>query len=319
VAQHRLIASHELLARSLHSLAPTTFFERLFDVAMGVNRWEGFNRDLRADARIRDNLQVCAFDEVIDCCHHWVRTCDDFSAEQAFSFRLLDLTRYSRYWFIPVLFHIRFSPNETTSIKFINQLTRLLTAYSIIYGKVVNAAHSFMHQLMADMFGQDSKSAHEVVESITSRTQELAGSLRSCLLNDNLAGIPKAKGLVFRIAIAVDAPEGITDETVKLSFEEPMDIEHIYAARPNANEVAANTPALWVEELNKLGNLILLESGINRSIKNKSYSEKRMAYKTSRLPAVAHLAEQNTEWTPTDAERRRTALANRIADYLLMQ
>lgn len=308
VAQHRLIASHEHLNRALHSLAPTTFFDRLFDVALGVNRWDGFNRDIRASSSIRNDLQVSVFEEVIGQCHQWVCTCDAFSPEQSFSFRLLNLTRYSRYWFIPALFHIKFSPDRTTSTKFISQLTRLLATYSIIYGKVVNAAHSFMHQLMEDMFGRHPKSADEIIEATSSKTQGLGNSLRSCLLNDNLAWIPKAKGLVFRIAIAIDAPHGLSNEIVKLAFEEPMDTEHIYAATPNANEVAADTPALWGEELNKLGNLILLESGINRSIKNMSYAEKQLAYKKSKLPAVAELADHYPEWTPADAECRRRHL-----------
>jgi hypothetical protein len=317
VAQHRLIASHKLLSRGLHSLAPTTFFDRLFDVGLGVNRWDGFSRDIRTSGAIREDLQVSVFRRIIDQCQQWVRTCDGFTPEQSFSFRLMDLTRYSRYWFVPALFHIRFSPDRPTSTKFICQLARLLTTYSIIFGKVVNAAHSFMHQIMEDMLGQSPKTFDEIIAAIADHTKQLGGRLRSSLLNDNLAWIPKSKSLVFRIAIAIDAPDALRREDVERAFDQPMDIEHIYAATPNADEVAANTPALWSEELNKLGNLILLESGINRSIKNKSYVDKRLAYEESDIPAVAELAEKHEEWTPADAAERRKQLAEKITNYLL--
>lgn len=316
VAQHRLIAKHGLNS-SLHSLAPTTFFDRLFDVALGVNIWGDYNREICMGVRMRDDLQVTVFSDVINQCKSWAVICDGFSPDQSFSFKLLDLTRYSRYWFVPAIFHMTYSPDKVTSTKFICQLARLLTSYSVIYGKVVNEAHSFMYQLMDDMLGKQPKPPEHIIASICARSQRLGSDLNSCLLNNNLAWIPKAKALVFRIAIAIDASSNLSHKTVGYAFEHPMDIEHIYAATPNAKEVASNTSTQWEGELNRLGNLILLEYSINRSIKNKSYIEKRVAYLKSDLPAVKHLAENHIEWTPADAAQRREQLANRITAYLL--
>jgi len=62
-----------------------------------------------------------------------------------------------------------------------------------------------------------------------------------------------------------------------------FEIEHIFPRNPNDDALAEFGPYEDMEITEKLGNLVLIEESINRSLGNKPYSEKRKIYPKSKL------------------------------------
>ena len=71
----------------------------------------------------------------------------------------------------------------------------------------------------------------------------------------------------------------------------------------------------WKEELNRLGNLVLLESNLNRSINNK-HNKKEECYRQSVYKTVQALAHCVSSWNKEAAENRRRELTDKMAAYI---
>lgn len=57
-----------------------------------------------------------------------------------------------------------------------------------------------------------------------------------------------------------------------------FDVEHIEAANYEDINLRNQRYAMWKDEINCLGNLVVLERSINRSIQNISFNEKKKVY-----------------------------------------
>lgn len=96
-------------------------------------------------------------------------------------------------------------------------------------------------------------------------------------------------------------------------FETPFDIEHIqcYTDKENRDEKWSE----WGAELNRIGNLVLLEQSINRSIGN-DYSRKSDEYAKSKFCSVQQLKDSVTNWNKEDAEKRRREITEQFIEFL---
>ena len=72
----------------------------------------------------------------------------------------------------------------------------------------------------------------------------------------------------------------------------------------------------WGAELNGLGNLVLLESTINRSISNRA-ERKSEAYRKSKFVSVQELADYVESWTKDAAIARREQNTESIKKFIL--
>lgn len=59
----------------------------------------------------------------------------------------------------------------------------------------------------------------------------------------------------------------------------------------------------------RLANMVLLESGKNKDLGNKPYSDKRPVIATSNIQLTKNLANENDEWTPARLDKRQKQLA----------
>lgn len=120
----------------------------------------------------------------------------------------------------------------------------------------------------------------------------------------------KWKNLVCRLVEYLQSGRRQTEE---LLFDKPIDIEHIqcYTDKEDPIEIWET----WKNELNKMGNLVILESNLNRSIGN-DHSKKKEAYSGSSFCSVKALVEQVDNWKLSDAQARRQRLQIDLWEYL---
>ncbi len=119
---------------------------------------------------------------------------------------------------------------------------------------------------------------------------------------------PTSKILICRITEYFRIKPKTTKKVRDLLFSKKYDIEHIHA---NGDKTKKFPEVLQ----NSIGNLTMLEYDINRSIKDKVFSEKKKSYKGSDFPTIQDLATLK-DWTVEDAEKRREEVVNNIYNYL---
>lgn len=86
-------------------------------------------------------------------------------------------------------------------------------------------------------------------------------------------------------------------------------IEHVLPQSPQAGWDAFSDRDLD-NFVYRLGNMVMLEAGKNKTIANLAYAEKRPVLAQSALLLTRQLAEENAEWTPERIEARQQKLAN---------
>ena len=86
------------------------------------------------------------------------------------------------------------------------------------------------------------------------------------------------------------------------------EIEHIFPLNPCAEAAEEFGIISDPEIIDKLGNLVLVEGGINSSLQNRAYSQKRAVYRESRLLLTRALAERPRVGENTQIDRAVSAI-----------
>lgn len=93
---------------------------------------------------------------------------------------------------------------------------------------------------------------------------------------------------------------------------DPATIEHVLPENPTESWESLFPHERWDTYINRIGNLVLLESNRNREVGNKGYPEKLRAYSDSAYATARSLLPQAPEqWTPELLEARQRRLAER--------
>ncbi|MBS1519869.1 MAG: HNH endonuclease [Bacteroidetes bacterium] len=104
----------------------------------------------------------------------------------------------------------------------------------------------------------------------------------------------KTKTLICRMSAMLDenyisnSAELETAVTQRL-FGDVFDVEHIQSYQDKNVAEREAILAAWGGEINAIGNLVAIESSINRSMRNDEYADKRLAYQSSLFPSVAKI------------------------------
>ncbi len=323
LAQQIIITDYGL-SIELRSLAGTTFFERLFDVIMGIQPWDNFQK-VKCE---RVELPLEFIEELIDVSFSWEDTIPKLRPEPYAMSWFIWWSRYGRYHYLIRYFLHRFREHSRDSAdfrieleQFIIELSKLLLVQSLCFKKVTKEGRQRVREIMA-LLSKD-KTDTMPADVITHLAQERAAqstTIRGHLLADRFADIAKAKNIVCRLDAMLHELEFDTESESleKLLFEGPIDIEHIESHNHKDHNKRARIHETWGDELHQLGNLIILETNLNRSILNDDYATvKRDRYSTkSRFRVVRHFATSNPGWTRELASARRVSLADKLTDYL---
>lgn len=312
--QYEIIAKYEL-SRSLHELNSTRFFDRLFDVIFGLADWPNFRKDKSIELSIEE------IDSIIESRFEWEQISNpDLKVMVAHYF--LRLSRYSKYWVLSVLFYHHFKNQDESNknlFQFTILLSKLFLIYSIRFQKGINEIHRLSHELSVEII---SKKMDDVFEKLENRieTNKENEHLKN-LIMFNLTDNQRRKDIVCRIAAILYEDEcqdskSLNDTVQKLfnSKKHPVDIEHIQSYNDENVIERDEIKKKWGIELNGLGNLVVLERKINRSISNKKL-KKEEGYEKSKYGIIKHIKNEISIWTIDCATRRREEQFGKIHNY----
>ena len=314
--QFVLISKYDL-PNDLCNLGHDTFFERLFDTILNVYKWPGFSK-------VNDPNFELSLDEIIEIIklrYEWHKRDFETKAEDICVLHLIGWSRYSKYWILLLVFLYKYKDDSDKYVKlqtFSIQLNKLYSIYSIRYWRRVNRLfNTFSPQLLKNI---SSQSFNELIEFINQQIKEENNEIEiTNILKGEITGNNVVKNIICRTSAMLDEDYKTFDsnaigELKEKLFGNRIDIEHISSY---SNEDVLNREQIqkeWGHKLNTIGNLVVLEEKINRSIQNKS-KKKPDAYKSSSYLTVRKLANYVDNWTLKNCEERMTSEIEKMIIY----
>ena len=308
-----LIAKYDL-PDALFQFGWETFYDRLFDTLLGIKTWEHFSKVHEVDTF---DIKLDEIKDVIRIRFEW-ESSTYVSAENMFAFSMIEKSRYSRYWKITYQFLYVYKDDSDRYNKLSTLLTllnKLFFVYSIIYAKSVYEMHSFMYKILKSVINNSfEEMIAELKTKLSSSDKKWIQNSIGGYITDNA----KKKNLICLTSAYLDEIEKSNEiEVIKqLLFETSYDIEHIHANGDITHEIDDDLQ-------NSIGNLVLLESEINRSIKDAPFlksvihnKNKKEEFKKSKYQSVQIISEKE-KWQEEEIEERRANETNRILEYIL--
>jgi len=309
IYQDYLIARFELPV-VLFDFAVDTFYERLFDALLYINQWEHFKN-------IKEKKVELKLEELTDIInmryeYKW-ENIEEISPESMYA--LNSISRRSRYWrYWNVIYLLLFVQRNMSEIERIDNCQKLLISlnklffiYSIGYDKAINDIHTVIKNLKKRIVS----APFDYLSIIETRLNSKNKSWTNDILNKNIAYNAKKKNHICLLSAYLDEIQyGISMKDLKRKlFETWFDIEHI---RANADDT------IQVDEddlQNGIGNLVMLEAEINRSIQDKSFEDKRKEYKKSIYSSIQDIRIKE-KWTIDEIIKRKNKEITKILNYL---
>lgn len=317
--QHLLVTRHQM-PKVLHDFSASVFFERYFDTVLRVNTWLNFATD--KCKQIEVSLEE--LNRLIDVRFEWERQIPALGVEARALLEFIWWSRYGKYHYLIVLFRYRFESEQALTERFVIQLSKLLILFSIRYRRAVIELHGIMHDLQEKLFGSAPVvSADEVIAFLNEATVARRGEIETTLTEEPIADNVKAKGVTCRLSALrdeIEAGDRTAEEMRWLIFEKEIDIEHIESVNHKNESERVKIHAQWQGELHRIGNLIVLERSLNRSISNEDYkSVKLPAYSSkSAFQSVQKHAKNYPDWNLVACKARKNDEVRRLVDYLCM-
>ncbi len=317
--QYILIAKYGL-PTTLYSYSTDTFFERLFDTIFNINKWEHFKNNVENIVE----LSIKEIERIIEVRYEWENS-EYLTAEDACAIHFIWLSRYGRYWALIFVFLYKFKGEKDywdNMRLFTKQLSKLYVIYSIRFAKAINEIHTFTYSLIKDIIN---KSFEEVMRTLNEKIGKLEnhkgwGDFENALGGD-IVDNSKVKNIICRLsAMLEETYEAIDkDSTNKISnqlFGSPIDIEHIQSYHDIDEKKRNSIWEQWGSDINSIGNLMVLESSINKSISNREYAHKITRYPESQYIICKKQVTDYSKWTVEDCRERKESEIKKILKYL---
>ena len=309
-----LIAKYNL-PDTLFQFGWETFYDRLFDTILGVKEWEHFSP-------VFENKVDILLDEIRDVVNvrfEW-ESSKYVSTENMFALNLIWRSRYGRYWRNVYLFlykHREVEDKYTKLSELLIVVNKLFFIFSIIYAKSVYEMHSFMFSVQRSIINNKVEEVMNSVKEKLVSTEKSHKKLIESVLGGYITDNAKKKNLICYMSAYLDEKKlsnNIQELRNKL-FDTRFDIEHVHATADTTIIVDDNMQ-------NSIGNLVMLEEEINRSIQdapflksNKSKKNKKEEFLKSKYVSVRRIAEKE-KWDNEDIQQRNREETNKIIQYL---
>ena len=307
IYQRFLVVEHDM-PRELYDVSMTRFFDRLFETILGTRKWEEFAKyhaiqlDLADLERIVESLKTWSWEYITN---EKLRIIHRF---------IIQDTRYGNVWNYTILALCRGAIKKEEMVDFHESLFKLLVSPSLYAAKKLSAAISVLVGILKSLDSSVNgvQKLHSIIDKggLIWNTKQQAEDAFGEVCQKELTAKTKWKNLVCRL---VEYLQSGRKQTEEMLFNKPIDIEHIqcYTDKEDPIEIWET----WKDELNKMGNLVILESNLNRSIGN-NHSKKKEAYSQSSFYSVKQLVEKVDNWKLSDAVARREELHERLWNYL---
>jgi hypothetical protein len=300
-----LIAKYNL-PNALYQMGTDRFFECLFDVLLNVQEHKEIKNTNGLVLSLED------INDVIESCVLWKSHIFVTSAE-LISKLLINKSRYGRYSSFAYQIMLATKGNEVSDRisavnRILDKLSRVFFCYSILYSKQINEIHSFMNKANDLIINEGLNATMALIDG-------KLNSINQSLINNSLGGEIAHNRIWKDLICCLSAFLEETEVEVKISLDEleeklsrNYDIEHIHAT---ADEKVDFEKPLQ----NGIGNLMLLEYDINRSIGSKPFEDKAKSYKNSKYATAKKISKFN-KWDKQDAQNRREEEVGKIMKYL---
>lgn len=315
IYKYYLISKYKLNT-ALYSMSTDTFYDELFDTLLNVQ----IHKDMTG---VKNNNIVLSLEDlrrIINVARLW-NSSDFRNADEYISYTLIERSRYSRYANIAYLILLSNEDlqdeNERLSQVYecLGKLSKLFFCYSVKYAKAISEIHSFMHNVYRTVINYK-ESREKLLSDIQEKVNENKDGFSKCL------GQPIAHNRIWKNTICIlsdyfdELNDGTPLDVLQKLYSSDFDIEHIHA---NANKDEGND--INEELQNSIGNLMLLEYDINRSIGRLPFNEKKersdggICYKDSNYATVKRIRNYSS-WGLPEVEQRRNKEIERISDFL---
>jgi hypothetical protein len=313
-----LVAKYDL-PKTLYFYETNRFFEELFDTISNTNRWDNF-KSIKEKGL---TLSLNELEQIIQSRFQWHLIYKNVpTAEDACSWHFIWWSRYSRYHILAYLFTYKFNSEEGFTSKlflFKKQLSKLFIIYSIRFQKLKSEIYySFMYEVLNAMMNKSSSELLQLINSKIGKVEDHKGWYDiEDILNGDITYNAKLKNIVCRMSAMLE--ENYTSSDIKICsnlFQSPIDIEHIQSYHDIDGNKREGVWNQWGDDINSIGNLMVLESTINKSINNREYSYKIKRYPESEYAIVHNQVKNYSVWTIEQCTERKTIEANKILNYL---
>ena len=314
--------NEENYKRELFRMSNPRFYDFLFKSLLnkvGNKKFDNFKKDC---IKYKELIEIFDTYKLIS---DRVLKLKDINAETYFNYKMLKAyTRYSwMYNFLPVLYLWKFKDLKKEFDEFMANIVNLFEIYSIANLQVINSVKNFVEDeiivKISNSRSNDTNDANNINRTIINKIAELKKNeaWKIDVINERLDGRIAENRTIANIAcliLAKKAEDEINQEKVKLIkryqqlFYRKFDIEHIYAKQNKEKELSEQEK----ENLDKLGNLMILEYSINRNIKNKPVEKKIEEYKKSKFAIV----KKELKLYRKSFEKRQREKVNVVKKYL---
>jgi uncharacterized protein with ParB-like and HNH nuclease domain len=309
--QYFLIAHHKF-PKVLYKYSVEKFYDNLFDAMQGRNI-EHFT-----EAKNSKIIELSEIDEFIDIQYKWD---DHISKEQniqkVFNLKIISKTRYSQYRNLAYLMLFIFKDQFDKVDELFEKLSRLFIMYSLVYAKAINEVHTLIYDIrqwiVVGNIEQITKAIEEKINLFKTQQDLVIKKLEEPIA---ILPTPVNKNLLCWIVEYFNCNNSHSGEDLVRLFNIKYDIEHIHAT---ANEQECQ--GIDKNLQNSIGNLMLLEYDINRSIQddtfeNKKDKTKKKNYTQSDFRTV-NLICSCDKWDKQQIEKRKEDLVSKLYEYLV--
>lgn len=324
IYQFYLIGKYKL-PTVLYNYGVNTFFDRLFETLFNINKWEHFKNNVENG---KVTLSLNEIDEIIDIRYDWEvkwRSNEYGSAKNKNLLHLWWWSRYGRYWILKFVFlfvHKDESDKYDKLYEFSEKLIKLHLLYSVVYQKSVNAIKGQFTNKLIDLLVNSNYS--DLLDHIEKKlSSESGGELKrfSDIINGDILFSAKVKNILCRLSALLEEnymttePDEIWSITEKL-FHTKIDIEHIQSYNDENTEEREKIKNSWGKELNSIGNLVVLEQSLNRSILNHE-NKKIDNYRKSKFKIVnRELTKHYLGWNLEKSLKRKSYETSKIIEFI---
>jgi uncharacterized protein with ParB-like and HNH nuclease domain len=320
IYQNIIIAKYKL-PRVLYTFGTDTFFEQLFDTILKTNIWDHFKNNVK-----KIDLSLKELEKIIDIRYEWqnssYKTVEDACADS-----LISYSRYSRYSILIFIFLYSFKEENDhfhNLMIFLHKICKLYVIYTIRFQKAINEIHTFTYDLIDKILsGNYDRVMNLIIKKIGTLEDHKGGNDIEEILNGNIVYNKKLKDIVCRLSAMLhenyhsnkqEIIEGIQNKLFNGNIQ--IDIEHIQSYNDEDNNKRDDIWNEWGDDINSIGNLMILEYDINRSIQNSPYSGKVKKYSTSIFEVVQYQSNRYNSWNKNDCQERKQKEVEAILKYL---
>ena len=310
--QRIIIAKNRLSVATLR-MSFESFFEKLFDTVLGLREEQEFKRLVSVDGI----LSIADVNRVIDMYIEEKAAVRDNGRLRVIR-SILWRTRYSTYEDFPLVarFFDAITPDEVP--KFNELLLKLLTPPSLYYAKSIYAVHGKMLEIVEKFTEKGNGVAllRQTLQDWRLEDKTLV-KLLSVATDFEIAWRPSWKNLMCSLVEVLKHDASKTAEWdgkyFHALFADWTEVEHVQCYTDEDDRDAVWKE--WGDELNKIGNLAILEGTLNRSIGNRKET-KAEAYAQSAFSAILELKDKVATWTKSQAIQRRVECEKLLTDWL---